>query len=243
MGTHNLFPRLFLVHGVTFDEMSFETLVEVFAQSGIDLDRVYVSGGTALHSYLRTLGRLPEWAPGDVDLFIEIGALSVDEDMKKLLDVLARSFDCARLSMTRVRANVPVEKNADFIFSRHPNFTVAEWVGSFDISVCKVYFRLATWKNPEYLFADTARNDIDRRIMRVAPVLLEPFGVKNTDHQMQVHFCKKLGRVSKYRNRGFCAEPDPDYSRTMDLDLNRDWESSGDNIIVAMIAAEQREKK
>lgn len=220
--------------------MHFETLAAVFEQSGIDPGRVYVSGGTALHSYLRALGREPAWRPIDVDLFIESGARSFTDDMDALHDVLVRSFNCTRMSPTRVWASVSDAGEVDFIFSRHPGKTVATWVESFDFSVCKVYFPFSTWRDPAYMFADTAQRDIEGGYTRIAPELFDLYIDSAARANSSPYPKKKLLRLAKYVSRGFDVMRDKAYSRTMDRDQNKDWESNVDNMIVAALAAGQR---
>lgn len=207
---------------MTFDMTSCGTLIEVFEQCGIDLGRVYVAGGTALHAYLCKIGKTPEWTPGDVDLFIEPGSLPLGEEVEKVRDVLARSFECTMMSKARILANTP-GVNVDFIFSRHDGRTISEWVGSFDISVCKVYFPLSTWKNPDYMFADTAQSDIDDGIMRVALALPGVDESGSSGLYASLSFAeKKLERVIKYRKRGFRAIVDPAYLDAVHIDQYND---------------------
>ncbi len=220
--------------------MHFETLAAVFEQSGIDPGRVYVSGGTALHSYLCALGQNPTWHPGDVDLFIEFGARPFTDDMDALRKVLVQSFNCALLSPTRARAVVSDVGDVDFIFSRHPDKKVASWIKSFDFSVCKVYFPFSTWKDPAYVFADTAQRDIKDGYMRVAPKLFDLYTDSAERANSSPYLKKKLRRLDKYVSRGFDVMRDKAYSHTMDRDQNKDWESDVDNMIVAALTAEQR---
>ncbi len=207
-----------------------EDVVNVLERSGIDSQRVYVSGGTALAMYLSTQGQRLAWSAQDTDLFIERDARGVAADMSSLLAAAPPAW-CVAEVKGRIRAVLPNAPSVDFCFPVAGHGSIEEWVGSFDISVCKVYFCLAMWRAPEYTFVDTAREDIAARRMRVAPVLVEMMrtGIAVVPDR---YVNKKMARVYKYMKRGFTAVADDMYSSAMDPDQNADWESSSDDAIV-----------
>lgn len=203
-------------------ENIFEKIAELLQKCGIDPARVYVVGGAALHSCLGADGVEPAWQPSDFDLFVEHGTRSVTEDM----DAVCKVF--CHVVAARTASRVLVLHNStdtfDILFPGDTRGSVSEFVRSFDMSVCKVYFRLDTWRSPGYMFEDTAAADIAERYVRVAPTLFDKYQASAWEGETRFTL-KKLARINKYKSRGFEPIPDPAYESAVNAGTPSDWDS------------------
>lgn len=202
--------------------------VRLLTESGIDLSRAYVSGGAALHAYLIACGEVPVFTPSDIDVFIEPAERTMDEDMEALLAVTPPYS--ATQWKTRIQVIFPgpaILSGIDYCFMVNPPFTAIERIRMFDISVCKVYFRIDSWRQPAFEFADTAKEDIRERRMRISPTLhaLLPAFREYRREERGDYIEGKLLRICKYTQRGFREVPDPKYEFVASMEAN-DWDSA-----------------